>query len=63
MFVDGTLVGSVQAAADLLGIDRTTLWHLVKRGEREYKGHTHPPSAHHPPPEGRRAPPGGRPFG
>lgn len=40
MFVDGTLVGSFGAAAQLLGVDRTTLWRLVKRGEREYKGHT-----------------------
>lgn len=33
MFVDGTLVGSVGAAAQLLGIDRATLWRLVKRGK------------------------------
>ena len=40
MFVDGTLVGSFNAAAQLLGVERTTLWRLVKRGVREYKGHT-----------------------
>lgn len=62
MFVDGALVGSVQAAADLLGIDRTTLWHLVKRGEREYRGHTFHYYDEHQAPDVRRCPHCGRPV-
>lgn len=62
MFVDGTLVGSVQAAADLLGIDRTTLWRLVKLGQREYRGHTFHYYDEHSSPVVRRCPHCGRPI-
>lgn len=62
MFVDGTLVGSVQAAADLLGIDRATLWRLVKRGQREYRGHTFHYYDEHSSPDVRRCPHCGRPV-
>ena len=62
MFVDGTLVGSVQAAADLLGIDRATLWRLVKRGQREYRGHTFHHYDEHSSPDVRRCPHCGRPV-
>lgn len=62
MFVDGALVGSVGAAAQILGIDRATLWRLVKSGQREYRGHTFHYYDEHSSPDVRRCPHCGRPV-
>lgn len=40
VILDGRRVRSLGVAAQLMGIDRTTLWHVLRRGRRTYKGHS-----------------------